>query len=130
MDGSPSNGLSPDAPHSKRWGDVQSERFGDVHYYNYQGDCEDPALLPAAQFVSEFGWQSWPDFESLLPWTLPQDRSFDGRFAAFRCAAVQSVPLGTPLIQSAVGKSCLEGSKSLCNLCTNLQLVSQARPEQ
>lgn len=89
VDGSPSNGMRSRDLVSKRWGNPQNERFGDVHYYNYAADCEATDELPAAQFVSEFGWQSWPSVESLLPWTRPEDRSFDGRFAAFRCAVLR-----------------------------------------
>ena len=35
VDSSPSNGVLTRRPYIKRWGDVQSPSFGDVHYYNY-----------------------------------------------------------------------------------------------
>jgi hypothetical protein len=41
VDSSPSNGLESAEPYVKRWGDSSDVRFGDVHYYNYQDDCQD-----------------------------------------------------------------------------------------
>lgn len=74
VDGSPGNGwlqlpgaggvssASP-ATHDvplKRWGDPQSPAFGDVHYYNYNSDCQNWHSYPSPRFVSEHGWQSMP----------------------------------------------------------------------
>lgn len=46
---SPSNGVLSATPYVKRWGavgvkgDPSAGAWGDVHYYNYDADCEDPA---------------------------------------------------------------------------------------
>jgi beta-mannosidase len=43
---------------------------GDVHFYNYEDDCEDAGIYPEARFVSEFGFQSHPSvptYKAALP---------------------------------------------------------------
>jgi beta-mannosidase len=35
-----------------------------MHFYDYTMDCEDDSKFPAARFVSEFGFQSQPSFET------------------------------------------------------------------
>ena len=60
IDASPTNGVISEDPYVKRWGDSGSPFAGDVHYYNYSADPLDPATYPAARFVSEFGFQSFP----------------------------------------------------------------------
>ncbi|EPY78481.1 beta-mannosidase-like protein [Camelus ferus] len=39
--------------------------FGDVHFYDYTGDCWDWTIFPKARFASEYGYQSWPSFSTL-----------------------------------------------------------------
>ena len=46
VDSSPSNGLLSIDPYVKRWGDVGAWSWGDVHYYHYDVDCEDPTTYP------------------------------------------------------------------------------------
>jgi beta-mannosidase len=67
VDTSPSNGLvGTHQPLVKRWGVVSTKRdasagsWGDIHYYNYAADCEEPDTYPLARFVSEHGFQSFP----------------------------------------------------------------------
>ena len=54
VDSSPSNGLVSAVPYVKRWNgngaggadSAQAASWGDVHYYNYEADCEDPDSYP------------------------------------------------------------------------------------
>jgi len=84
VDSSPSNGLSSANPYDKRWGDVSNVSYGDVHYYNYGADCEDPATYPKARFVSEHGFQSWPSYVELEHVMAPEDMRQDSDFVIFR----------------------------------------------
>jgi beta-mannosidase len=67
VDSSPSNGLISTAPYAKRWGAASTPDAGDVHFYNYACDCEDPDSYPQARFVSEFGFQTMPSFLTYKP---------------------------------------------------------------
>ena len=72
VDSSPSNELVATAPYVKRWDgggaggahSPQAASWGDVHYYDYDADCEDPDSYPLARFISEHGVQSQPSFRS------------------------------------------------------------------
>ena len=37
--------------------DKSAGSWGDVHYYNYDADCEDASTYPSARFISEHGFQ-------------------------------------------------------------------------
>ncbi|CEG37999.1 hypothetical protein, variant [Plasmopara halstedii] len=65
VDTSPSNGLYSIDPYVKRWGPSNGVAFGDVHFYDYEKDCQDYRMYPHARFISEFGFQSWPSAASL-----------------------------------------------------------------
>ncbi|KAG2787985.1 Beta-mannosidase [Phytophthora cactorum] len=65
VDTSPSNGLYSVDPYVKRWGPSNGVAFGDVHFYDYNNDCQDYRMYPRARFISEFGFQSWPSAASL-----------------------------------------------------------------
>ncbi|ETK85887.1 hypothetical protein L917_09260 [Phytophthora nicotianae] len=65
VDTSPSNGLYSVDPYVKRWGPTNGVAFGDVHFYDYNNDCQDYRMYPRARFISEFGFQSWPSADSL-----------------------------------------------------------------
>ncbi|GBM74431.1 Beta-mannosidase [Araneus ventricosus] len=69
---SPSNG--PETVR-ERWisNNPQDNLYGDVHYYNYFGNEWDPDTYPRARFVSEYGFQSLPSFESLANVSNPED---------------------------------------------------------
>ena len=75
VDSSPSSGLLSAEPYVKRWGDVQAWSWGDVHYYNYDADCEDRTTYPQGRFVSEHGFQSFPSFRLYRNVTAPADWS-------------------------------------------------------
>ena len=97
VDSSPSNGLlsdgtAPGMPYIKRWGnaDIRASAngsagsWGDVHYYNYDADCEDPSTYPAARFVSEHGVQSFASLRAYRNVTLPSDWHRDSALMAYR----------------------------------------------
>ena len=75
VDSSPSNAVLSYEPYVKRWGDVQAWSWGDVHYYNYDADCEDRTTYPQGRFVSEHGFQSFPSFRLYRNVTAPADWS-------------------------------------------------------
>ncbi|KIZ07627.1 mannosidase, beta A, lysosomal [Monoraphidium neglectum] len=58
---------------TKRWGDANAAKWGDVHHYDYWHDCTAPGLVPAARMMSEFGWQSEAPFFSMKAVTQPED---------------------------------------------------------
>ena len=91
VDTSPSNGvISQPDPYVKRWGktstkaDPSAGSWGDIHYYNYQADCEDPSTYPLARFVSEHGFQSFPAFDTYSKVTASADWSRESHFSEFR----------------------------------------------
>ncbi len=69
VDSSPSNGLISADPYSKKWTTASTEIAGDVHFYDYDMDCEINTNFPNAKFISEFGFQSMPSFSSYEPVT-------------------------------------------------------------
>ncbi|KAG1686517.1 hypothetical protein DVH05_006483 [Phytophthora capsici] len=73
VDTSPSNGLYSVDPYVKRWGPSNGVAFGDVHFYDYNNDCQDYEMYPRARFISEFGFQSWPSAASLHDVSSEQD---------------------------------------------------------
>ncbi|XP_006872780.1 PREDICTED: beta-mannosidase [Chrysochloris asiatica] len=58
--------------------------FGDVHYYNYIGDCWNWKNFPKARFVSEYGYQSWPSLSTLEKVSSKNDWSFGSNFSVHR----------------------------------------------
>eukprot|EP01094_Clydonella_sp_ATCC50884_P019732 TRINITY_DN3927_c0_g1_i1.p1 TRINITY_DN3927_c0_g1~~TRINITY_DN3927_c0_g1_i1.p1 ORF type:complete len:944 (+),score=224.15 TRINITY_DN3927_c0_g1_i1:90-2921(+) len=62
---SPSNGVVEEDPYVQRWGNVGSEHWGDVHYYNYEAMCTDVSTFPDPRFASEYGFQSFPSFATI-----------------------------------------------------------------
>ncbi|XP_006893154.1 PREDICTED: beta-mannosidase [Elephantulus edwardii] len=61
-----------------------STHYGDVHYYNYTGDCWDWKIFPKARFVSEYGYQSWPSFSTVEKVSSKTDWSFKSNFSLHR----------------------------------------------
>lgn len=55
-----------------RWGWIGDTRYGSVHHYDYMSDCEDFRSYPAAKFVTEFGWQSYPLPETYAAAMIPE----------------------------------------------------------
>lgn len=75
VDTSPSNGVLPlsSTEYIKVWGNTSNGESGDVHFYNYHEDCEQDEIYPDARFVSEFGFQSQPSFQSYGRVSEPSD---------------------------------------------------------
>ena len=74
VDSSPSNGLiSASSPYAKRWGAASTPSAGDVHFYDYSCNCEDPVSYPEARFISEFGFQTMPSFLTYKPVSVLPD---------------------------------------------------------
>ncbi|XP_066239994.1 beta-mannosidase [Saccopteryx leptura] len=80
---SPTNGAKTIA---EGWLSVNpyDKHFGDVHFYDYIGDCWDWKIFPKARFVSEYGYQSWPSFSTLEQISSKEDWSFKSRFSLHR----------------------------------------------
>ena len=84
-------GLEKTAPYVKRWGQTSAKRrgssagsYGDIHYYNYDADCEDPATYPLARFVSEHGFQAFPSFDVYKTVTAARDWSRESTVVSHR----------------------------------------------
>lgn len=125
---SPSNG-----PQTVKEGwiskDPQDNQYGDVHFYNYFGDEWDPNTYPRARFVSEYGFQSYPSFESMANVTNPEDWKYPlSNLAAHR----QHHPFGNFEISSMISKhfklpiaSCkVKGFKDFLYLSQVIQAVA------
>lgn len=84
MDSSPSNGLISTEPYAKRWGAASTPDAGDVHFYNYDCDCEDPDSYPQARFISEFGFQTMPSFLTYQPVSVVSDWDADSPLMLYR----------------------------------------------
>ena len=70
---SPSNGVVEEDPYVMRWGPVQDEHWGDVHYYNYDALCTDVSTFPKPRFASEYGFQAFPSLITLSAISEPSD---------------------------------------------------------
>lgn len=84
MDSSPANGLVSEDPYVKRWGYPGDLHYGDLHHYDFYSDCELPASFPNARFVSEFGFQSLPSFETYAKALAPADYNRKSEMLLFR----------------------------------------------
>ena len=84
VDSSPSNGLISTDPYVKIWGQASTAQQGDVHFYDYSCDCEDFRSFPEAKFVSEFGFQTMPSFQTYESVLSPSDYDVDSPLLQFR----------------------------------------------
>lgn len=84
VDSSPSNGLVSVDPYVKLWGQASTAAQGDVHFYDYNCDCEDYRSFPEAKFISEFGFQTMPSFETYEPVILPEDYDVNSPLLQYR----------------------------------------------
>ena len=51
-----------------------------MHYYNYENDCWNVDGYPKPRFASEYGFQSYPSFETLAEVSLPKDWTINSAF--------------------------------------------------
>lgn len=84
VDSSPSNGLISESPYDKLWERASTELAGDVHFYDYNNDCEDYTVFPEAKFISEFGYQAHASYLAYEPVTQADDRHKDSDFMQYR----------------------------------------------
>lgn len=63
---------------------LKDEYYGDVHYYNYDSDCWDVSIFPRPRFTSEYGYQSFPSFETLSKVSVASDWSYNSPFVMHR----------------------------------------------
>jgi len=88
---SPSNGINETEANGFFNKNPTDPNYGDLHVYNYYADGWQPSSYPQnARFVSEYGWQSFPSFEILEPFTIDQDWRFNSDWTNH----VQRHPLG------------------------------------
>jgi beta-mannosidase len=81
---SPSNGAMIDDPsmglYIQRWGNSQDTTMGDIHRYDYFHVCNNVSTFPRPRFASEFGFQSYPSFNSISKISSKSDWSNDSPF--------------------------------------------------
>ncbi|CAH1246435.1 MANBA [Branchiostoma lanceolatum] len=76
---SPSNGKQTE---KENWvaKNPYDNHYGDVHYYNYKDDCWDWTKFPKTRFASEYGFQSWPSYNTLKKVSTADDWTLDSDF--------------------------------------------------
>ncbi|XP_050296171.1 beta-mannosidase-like [Anthonomus grandis grandis] len=84
LSSSPSNGnwtlVNSSSPQ-----DLNSELWGDIHYFNYTSDPWDPSSYPIPRFASEYGFQSLPFEDTWMTATNDtSDLIFDSQFMKWR----------------------------------------------
>ena len=84
VDTSPSNGVISLDPYTKVWGDPFNETVGDTHHYDFESDCEDYETIPDSRFMSEFGFQSMPSFESFSKISVSSDWGMSSDLVLYR----------------------------------------------
>uniref|UniRef100_A0A8D0H224 Beta-mannosidase n=1 Tax=Sphenodon punctatus TaxID=8508 RepID=A0A8D0H224_SPHPU len=55
--------------------------YGDTHFYNYLSDCWNWTGYPKTRFASEYGFQSWPSFSTLVKVSAAEDWSYTSNFS-------------------------------------------------
>ena len=98
-----------------------------MHYYNYLTDCWDVTSFPRPRFTSEYGFQSFPSFETLAPVSdgALGDWNFNSSFTAHR---QHSESLFTFYLPSRASLFFLTRRKLQCADAANIALFTA--PEQ
>ncbi|KAL9972744.1 hypothetical protein ACROYT_G019109 [Oculina patagonica] len=83
LSSSPSNGVDTEREGwvAKKPG---SPYWGDVHFYDYKMDCWNVSGYPKPRFASEYGFQSYPSFETLAEVSIQEDWSYNSAFMDHR----------------------------------------------
>ncbi|XP_054259027.1 beta-mannosidase isoform X2 [Macrosteles quadrilineatus] len=80
---SPSNGIE-----TEREGYVAKNpydnKYGDVHYYNYEFNLWNPVVFPKTRFASEYGVMAMPSLGSFINITAAEDLSLSSEFMKHR----------------------------------------------
>lgn len=58
--------------------------FSAVHFYDYKMDCWNVSGYPKPRFASEYGFQSYPSFETLAEVSVQEDWTYDSAFMDHR----------------------------------------------
>ena len=67
----------------KKWGDAGNAKSGDVHFYTTVDNALNTSTFPRAKFVSEFGFQSFPSWQTVKKYSEPQDWSYLSPLSTF-----------------------------------------------
>lgn len=95
---SPSNGNETAA--SPLASNPGSPLAGDVHFYDYTGNCWDDRIYPWARFASEFGFQSWPSLATMESAFPLAERGWNSPLMAWR----QHHPQGRAQIEAFIDR--------------------------
>ena len=64
-----------------------------VHHYDYVSNGWDPSVFPVPRFTSEYGFQSWPSFNTIAAVSTEKDWNLSSQFVSHR----QHHPNGTKI---------------------------------
>lgn len=83
LSSSPSNGVDTE---KEGWvaKNPNSSYWGDAHFYNYAMDCWNVSDYPKPRFASEYGFQSYPSFETLAQVSVEKDWTYNSAFMDHR----------------------------------------------
>nr|XP_006820246.1 PREDICTED: beta-mannosidase-like [Saccoglossus kowalevskii] len=84
MMSSPSNGKKNKEDDTSISTNPNDDKYGTRHFFNYAEDCLDISTYPTPRFVAEFGFQSWPSFQTLERISDEDDWYYDSAFMDHR----------------------------------------------
>lgn len=73
VESSPSNGLLSESQPNSISRTPNDNKYGDVHHYDYLSDSFEWSNYPSTRFASEYGFQSYPSFNTLASISQPSD---------------------------------------------------------
>ena len=111
---SPSNGRLTGTEEGWIPEDPGDPLYGDIHHYDYVNDNWDPNIYPVPRFASEYGFQAFPSYETMVHYSEPQDRNFYSEYVEH----IQHHGDGNPQLESQLS--------SKVDLPTTEQLATEA----